>query len=324
MKQFGKILYFADASAVAGQAIARAVSLAENNQADLTVVDVVPVIPAGVGTHHGGPDPSRWQSALVSKRRDELDALLQPYRQQQDIRVEVLAGHGFIEVIRAIQRDKHDLLIKPAENPDFVARLFGSTDMHLLRKCPCPVWLTRPDDKPNYGCVLAAVDFGLDGKPDPGEQELNRQIVDIASSLAMSDFAELHVVHVWEAPGETMVRSWANNPDEAGLIYAEGERMLHDRAFTRFADQLKETLGAEAYDHLTPRFHLRRGVASRLIPEMAKQLQADLLVMGTVARTGIAGVFIGNTAENILEQVQCSVLAVKPPGFVSPIMPADG
>jgi len=54
---------------------------------------------------------------------------------------------------------------------------------------------------------------------------------------------------------------------------------------------------------------------------MARQLDADLVVMGTVGRSGIAGLFIGNTAEMVLEQVQCSVLAIKPPGFVSPVEP---
>jgi len=54
-----------------------------------------------------------------------------------------------------------------------------------------------------------------------------------------------------------------------------------------------------------------------------KVLQADLVVMGTVARTGIAGWLIGNTAEAILEQLQCSVLAVKPHGFVSPVKLAE-
>jgi nucleotide-binding universal stress UspA family protein len=41
--------------------------------------------------------------------------------------------------------------------------------------------------------------------------------------------------------------------------------------------------------------------------------------MGTVARIGIPGLLIGNTAETILDQLDCSVLAVKPPGFVSPV-----
>jgi nucleotide-binding universal stress UspA family protein len=45
----------------------------------------------------------------------------------------------------------------------------------------------------------------------------------------------------------------------------------------------------------------------------------DILVMGTVARTGIAGFIIGNTAENILQTVTCSLLARKPNGFISPV-----
>jgi len=53
-------------------------------------------------------------------------------------------GTGFLQIIRTVLRNGHDLVIKPAENPDFIERLFGSDDMHLLRKCPCPVWLTKP------------------------------------------------------------------------------------------------------------------------------------------------------------------------------------
>ena len=60
-----------------------------------------------------------------------------------------------------------------------------------------------------------------------------------------------------------------------------------------------------------------------VIPRLASKLQADLIVMGTVARTGIPGLFIGNTAETILGRVECSVLAVKPPGFVTPVKLED-
>jgi nucleotide-binding universal stress UspA family protein len=44
--------------------------------------------------------------------------------------------------------------------------------------------------------------------------------------------------------------------------------------------------------------------------------------MGTVARTGVRGFIMGNTAETVLEQIDCSVLAIKPQGFVTPVMPA--
>jgi universal stress protein E len=319
MKQCKNILYVAQASIAQGPAMARAVSLAENNQANLTIIDVVPVITAGIGMPPDGPISAELQSAMVSKRRTELESLVAPYQQRRDIQIEVLVGQMFLEVIRAVLRNKYDLLIKPTENPDFVERLFGSNDMHFLRKCPCPVWLTRPDEKSNYGCILAAVDFNLDSQSNTVEQSLNQQILDLASSLALSDFASLHLVHVWDAPAEMTVRSWADNPNEASMKYVEGERSRHETAFNRLRDQLRDEIGKEAYDHLSPQFHLRRGAASTVIPEMAKQLQADLVVMGTVARTGIAGLFIGNTAETILEQLQCSVLAVKPLGFVSPI-----
>ena len=64
---------------------------------------------------------------------------------------------------------------------------------------------------------------------------------------------------------------------------------------------------------------LVHGEARERIPELARELRADLLVMGTVCRTGVPGFFIGNKAENVLPHVDCSVLAVKPKGFVTPV-----
>ena len=62
-----------------------------------------------------------------------------------------------------------------------------------------------------------------------------------------------------------------------------------------------------------------KGSARKEIPELARRLQVDCIVMGTVARTGVPGFFMGNTAETILDQLECSVLAIKPPGFVTPV-----
>jgi len=56
-----------------------------------------------------------------------------------------------------------------------------------------------------------------------------------------------------------------------------------------------------------------------VITDLAAKKRVDLIVMGTVCRTGIAGFFIGNTAENVLQRVDCSMLTVKPEGFISPI-----
>ena len=318
MKRFRSILYVSEASVAQDVAIARAVSLAQSNQADLTVIDVIPAITAGIGMPPGGPALSELQAARVADRHQALESLVAPYGQSSSIRLEVRVGKRFLEVIRAVLRDAHGLVIKPAENPDWVDRLFGSDDMHLLRKCPSPIWLTKPEEKPNYDCIVAAVDF------DPAdlesvEQGLNREILELSTALALSDLAELHLVHAWDAPEAGFVRLWADNPDAAEMNVIEGERSRHRSGMDLLSQVLRRQSGDEAYDYLSPRLHLPQGRAVKVIPALVNRLKADLVVMGTIARTGIPGFIIGNTAEAILEQLKCSVLAVKPPGFVSPV-----
>jgi nucleotide-binding universal stress UspA family protein len=59
-----------------------------------------------------------------------------------------------------------------------------------------------------------------------------------------------------------------------------------------------------------------------VIPWVVRKRKIDLLVMGTICRTGIPGFIIGNTAEKVLDTINCSVLTVKPVGFVSPVAPS--
>ena len=321
MNLFKNILYLCESSVTQDASMERAVSLAESNQADLTVIDVVPAITAGSALPMGTPNAHELHSAMVGERRKLLEKLVEPYAARLSIRIEVIVGRTFIEVIRSVLRNDHDLLIKTAENPSFIERLFGSDDMQLLRSCPCPVWLMRADGKAKYRNILAAVDFDPD-MPDAVEEGLNQLILGLSGSLALSNFAALHVVHVWDAPGETMIRVWADNPHMASIDYVEGVRTSHQIAYSHLRERLMARVGKDASNYLSPEFHLRRGAAVTVIPEVARQLQADLVVMGTVARTGIAGLLIGNTAEAVLEQLQCSVLAVKPAAFVSPVKSA--
>jgi nucleotide-binding universal stress UspA family protein len=318
MNLFSNILYVAEPGVAQAAAMARAVSLAQNNQALLTVIAVLPPITAGIGMPPGGPITAQLRQHLVDEQRKALEELVAPYREQLAITIELLEGKLYLEAIRAVLRKGYDLLIKPAENPATVQRLFGSDDMHLLRKCPCPVWLMKPGENPNYANIVAAVDF------DPWEadtigQPLNRQVVELAASLALSDFTTLHLVHAWDAFAEETIKSWSDQPADDIMEYVKTERSHHQAGLERVAQMLRGQIGKQAYDYLSPRLHLPKGSARRVIPELARDVQADLVVMGTVARTGIPGLIIGNTAEAILDQLTCSVLAVKPPGFVSPV-----
>lgn len=314
MKRFQNILYVAEPAVDQSAAMARAVSLARNNQASLTVVDVIPTFSAGIGMPPGGPITTALQQAIMAEHQAALERLVEPFRGTMAITLRVLEGRTFLEAIREVLRHGHDLLIKPAENPDLVERLFGSNDMHLLRKCPCPVWLMKPGEKDNYRHIVAAIDF------DPWheqsiEQPLNRQLLELATSIALSDFASLHLVHAWDALAEELVHTWSAMPIADAAAHVEDERMRHRAGLERLSRRIDKAAGA----YLSPILHLPRGAARQVIPEVVRAVEADLVIMGTVARSGIPGLFIGNTAEAILDQLTCSVLAIKPPGFVTPV-----
>jgi nucleotide-binding universal stress UspA family protein len=245
-----------------------------------------------------------------------------PYHPRVDVQSQFLVGTQFLEIIREVLRYGRDLVIKVPETPDWLDQLFGSEDMHLLRKCPCPVWLIKPVAQKAYRRILAAVD--LDDTHALTEQrsrsELNQQVLELASSMALSDFSELHVVHAWDAIGEGMLCGpFGHMPGDKVITFVEQERQKREAGLNRLMHEVSNKLGQETFSYLKPRTHLIKGSARKEIPALARQIEADLIVMGTVARTGIPGFIIGNTAEAILSQIECSVLALKPTGFVTPV-----
>jgi nucleotide-binding universal stress UspA family protein len=322
MKRFKNILYAVDTECACREAFERAVRLAENNQAKLTAVAVVPPVTAGVGMRAGGPISVDLQAALLDEQLQALRSLVEPFRDRVSIHTKVLAGTPFLELIYEVLRSGHDLVIRPPEDPGWLGRLFGSDDMHLLRKCPCPVWLVKCRAEKPYRRILAAVDAGDSYSPAELESRraLNRQVLELASSIALAEFAELHIAHAWEAIGESVMRGGLmNTPENQIVAYVESARQRHAEGMAALLREMESTLGDETIGYLKPKTHLVKGWARKEIPALARQLGADLVVMGTVARTGVAGFIMGNTAEAILGQIECSVLAIKPAGFVTPV-----
>jgi nucleotide-binding universal stress UspA family protein len=204
--------------------------------------------------------------------------------------------------------------MKPAENPSWSHMLFGNDDLDLLRKCPCPIWLMRSSEKSKYQNIVAAVNFDP-LHPSRGEQALNREILTLAGSLALSDKATLHLVHAWEAfAGATMHSQSCATPENpaghTGSAYAQLKRGL-----TMLTEELRQEIGEDAYAEFATRIHLLQGEAKTIIASLATDVDADLVILGTVARRGLMGLIFGNTAEALLNELSCSVLAIKPPGF---------
>lgn len=322
MKRFKNILCVAQTGEACKPALERAVMLAENNQASLTVVDVIPRVTAGIGLPEGGPISADLQAAMLNAHMQVLESLIGPYHTRLEIKIRVLVGVSFLEIVREVLRTRHDLVIKVPDTWNWLDRLLSSDDMHLLRKCPCPVWLIKSQAPKAYRRILAAVD--VDDAYPPAELEsrhtLNRQILEIAGSLALADFAELHIGYAWDAIGESVMHSaFMRTPEEEITAYVEQVRHKHATRLDALVGEVSGHLGPDALDYLKPHKHMVKGWARKEIPALAKRIEADLVVMGTVARTGVPGFIMGNTAETILNQIDCSVLAIKPPGFVTPV-----
>jgi len=323
MKRFKDLLCMVESRKECGLALDRAVSLAENNQANLTVIAVAPLVRAGIGMPEGGPISADFQATTVNNHKQELETLVEPHRQRIKIETKVLVGTPFLEIIREVLRNAYDLVIKCPESPNWLDRFFSGDDMHLLRKCPCPVWMVKPQTGESYNRILAAVDVD-DSYPSEElktRQELNALVMQLAASLAVSEFAELHVAHVWEVIGESALRHapFMQMPEKEINAHVESVRKHYAKLLDALISEVGAKLGQDAINYINPQLHMLKGSARKEIPELARQLQVDCIVMGTVARTGVPGFFIGNTAENILNQIEYSVLAIKPPGFVTPV-----
>ena len=327
MKRFKQILCVLVNSKGDQIALERAVSVAENNHADLAVAIVTPGVTADIGMPDGDPVSADLQVEIVNKHKQNLEALVEPYTRRVKIEIKVLVGTSFLQIIREVLRDRCDLVIKVPEQEDWLDRLFGSDDMHVLRKCPCPVWLIKPQGPKTYRRILAAVDVDSVYSPQEIESQhaLNRQILEIATSMALAESAELHIVHAWDVIGESAMRHgiFLRRPEKEVNDYVEQEKRRHASSLDVLLRDVAAYVGQDALEYLKPQTHLVKGRARKEIPALARRLDADLVVMGTVGRTSIPGFIMGNTAETILNQLDCSVLAIKPPGFVTPVTLED-
>lgn len=297
MKRFKNILVVHSDHIGSDDALSRATDLAKSNRARLTIIDVV--------------RESVSTPMLLSERRKRLSRLLTSVQEEGiEATMVLVSGVPFLEIIRKVLLNDHDLVITAADATYNLRHIFfGSTAMHLMRKCPCPVWVLKPNQPRQYRKILAAVAFPMS---EMEYDELNITILDLATSLAHTDDSELHIVHAWDFTGGDADTIRSEIPDETR------DRLFHkyQSMHTKWIDNLLARYDLKEIQH---HIHLVRGKPESTITKMVDEHDINLIVMGTVRQSGIPGFFIGNTAEFVLSQVDCSVLTMKPTGFVTPV-----
>jgi universal stress protein E len=308
MPTYQRPLVLIDALKPALPEIELAVSLSEPS-APVTLFDVVP--------------DQGWTWNLLGGKADEIRRELKTMKETALSEISgaeaaklgrpiiPILGHGrtSVAVVKQVKAQQHDVVVMQAKGTHS-RRVggIGDTAWELLRKCPCPVLLIAQQEATTLPKkILVALDAAAE---DLRHVELNRKIMAAAAHLAVKLNASLTAIHCWAIYGESMVRDYMS----AGEFHdiEEGTRKLGEQGLQKLASELKEK----------PRdFHLKliRGLANTHVPAYANGNDFDLVVMGTVARQGIAGALLGNTAEEVLPQLKSSILAIKPDGFVSPI-----
>jgi len=302
MKRFRKILTVYDNSIGCDDAFGQAVALARANSAHLTVTTVLPERETTPGIIHE-----------TEKRLSRLAATAH-HEGVPTVNSIAVSGTPFLEVIRQVLREEYDLVIVSAEGGSVMRNVFfGSLATHLMRKCPCPVWVIKPAQEVPYARILASIDPYCASEET---EELNFKIMDLATSLAIAHNAHLHVMHAWDFEGRDLETFNSEMPVSA-------RQSLLDRHWTMHHDAVESILAKYPMSEINHEVYLPRGLVQQKIVSVVKQEEIDLIVMGTVNRGRIKGFLIGHVAESVLESVHCGVLTIKPESFVTPVTESD-
>lgn len=299
MRRFRNILAVYNETIGAEDALTQAATLAHANRARLTLVDVF--------------SQNRCSRAELREREKCLQRTVKALKLDgiEHVTAEILVGTDFLEIVRHVLKAENDLVIASAEGGSAVRNAFyGSLATQLMRKCPCPVWIVKLGQTLLHGRILAAVDPDLSNS---AKDAVNVEIMDLATSLATSHDAELHVLHAWDVTG--------NDRDTVNSEIEDTTRTLllqkHEGIYKADVEALLERYELSRIPHFV---HLPRGLPEREIMKAVKAHDIDLILMGTAYRSGLSRLLIGNAVESILAAVRCGVLTVKPEGFVSPIL----
>lgn len=300
MALFSNILTVVDSTADQHPELQRAMKCCRGSATKLHLIDLVKDLSFSTRLFSG--DYAHIHELLVKEKRESLAGLVSRCAQAGVAATsEVVEGTSSAATLEIARRIGADLIIRSAKGERSLARgPLGSSSQKLLRDLPCPLWLTKAGHEPAPRLIVAAVDATPNDEP---HAQLNRRIIRTALALASNEESRLLIVYAWSLYSAELL-SHRLPPNEYEVLMSTN-RQEHEASFDRLLAEFQ-------LDRSDPQVRLIEGEPSTCIPEFCDTEGADLLVCGTVARRGIAGLLLGNTAERILNHIECSSLALPP------------
>jgi universal stress protein E len=302
-----RVLAVVDPTASSHPAVDRAAWLARHTPArvELFISDYAAEV-AARGSQGAGAAEAR--DAVIERHRKRLEQLAAPLR-AEGLAIDVHARWDqplHDSIVRRAEEIGADLVIKDTHYHSVLNRsLFSNTDWTLIRNCAATLWLVKPRPPGQRPCFVAAVD-PLHERDKPAD--LDRRILSTAQSLCAALQGEVHVFHAFDVTPAIAMSTEAMSMPIALPINELLDAMRADH--TAAVEQLCKKHGVPA-----ERMHVLQGGTRQQLIALTEQLRADAVVMGAISRSGLKGLFLGNTAEDVLDRLHCDLVIVKPEGF---------
>ena len=245
------------------------------------------------------------RDTLVRRHHERLEAVIGTLGFDGSAEVHARWDHPAEEALvrRALECPASLLVVALPEIDDTGQAVLSSSLWQLVRHCPAPLLLTRGREWRAAPVVVAAVDpTGRHGRRD----DLDVAILKLAERLAAG--GTLHAFHAWERT----LRALVGRREEALAADLPEDALEH-----RQREAVYEALGAAGV--APARVSFVEGPADQTLSAYCTEQQADLVVMGAIARNPFGRIFIGSTAERVLAQLPCDLLVVKPDTFRTPV-----
>lgn len=295
-----KILAIIDPDIDKQTALSRCTELPQGTNISLHLAFFVPA--------SGAEKSADSQQAETCKQKDELESMVKTYGlDKYETTTEIIPFERLYEsIILTAHECNADYIFKPLRKHSLIRRsLFTSTDWNLIRLCPLPLLLVSQLESIAKKPVVVAVDVCT---RDESHSELNRIVLSHAKVVANVLASELHGINAYSFP----TTAWGySSSDPIPYQVAKAKHEDHCTEIRQFADEF-----GISRDHQV----VREGAPALVVNEYAEEVNAGVIVLGTVARSGLAGLFIGNTAESVLENSLTDVMIVKQADFQSPVI----
>ncbi len=312
MKEISKILAVVDPTVKDQPAVSRAAWLAKNSGAELELLVCYYNEYLSGDRLFDSPSLEKAREEVIQNHEKHLEKIAEPLREEGIVvKTSAVWDHPLYEgIVRRAVESGAGLVVKDTHHHSAVTRaLLTNTDWNLIRTCPMPLWLVKPQEMAETPVFVAAIDpMHQHDKP----AALDDEILHISKDYSEKVGGELHAFHSYD-PRIAVATATANAYIPVSLPFDEIEQQMHEDHQKRFREI------TEFHKVDDDKAHLVAGLTHEELPIIADKLKADVVVMGAVARNRWKRLFIGATAERTLEHLPCDLLIIKPDWFQTPV-----